>query len=66
MRHHQNQDHYLIRQSLRQSSLKNSKIESKKDVIIIDDSILDGINEAGLSDDVYIRSRLKITRVHQR
>ena len=37
--------------SSRQSSLKNSKIESKKDVIIIDDSI---------------RSRLKITRVQQR
>ena len=66
MRHHQNQDHYLIRQSLRQSFLKNSKIESKKDVIIIGDSMLDGINEAGLSDDVYISSRLKITRVHQR
>ena len=31
----------------------NSKIESKKDVIIIGDSMLKGINEEGLSDDRY-------------
>ena len=37
----------------RQSSLKNSKIESKIDVIIIVDSMLNGINEEGLSDDRY-------------
>ena len=34
----------------KQSSLKNSKIESKKDVIITGDSMLNGINEEGLSD----------------
>ena len=39
--------------SSRQSSLTNSKIESKKDVIIIGDSKLNGINEEGLSDDTY-------------
>ena len=33
-------------------SFKNSKIKSKKDVIIISDSMLNGINE-GLSDDRY-------------
>ena len=39
--------------SSRQSYLKNSKIESKKDVIIIGDSMLNGINEKGISDDRY-------------
>ena len=34
--------------SSRQSSLKNSKTESKKDVIIIGDSMLNGINEEGI------------------
>ena len=43
----------LSNTSSRQSSLKNSKIESKKDVIIIGDSMLNGINEEGLSDDRY-------------
>ena len=42
----------LSNASSRQSSFKNSKIESKKDVIIISDSMLNGINE-GLSDDRY-------------
>ena len=53
----------LSNTSSRQSSLKNSKIESNKDATIIRDSILNGINEEGLSDD---RLRLKITRVQQR
>ena len=43
----------LSNTSSRQSSLKNSKIESKKDVIIIGDSMLNGINEEGLSDDRF-------------
>ena len=42
----------LADMSSKQSSFKNSKIESKKDVIIISDSMLNGINE-GLSDDRY-------------
>ena len=39
--------------SSKQSSLRNSKIESKKDVIIIGDSMLNGIIEEGRSDDRY-------------
>ena len=38
----------LSNTSSRQSSLKNSKIENKKDVIIIGDSRLNGINEERL------------------
>ena len=48
----------------RQSSLKNSKIESKKDVKIIGNSMLNGINEEGLSDDRY-KVKVKITWVQQ-
>ena len=47
----------LSNTSSRQSSLKNSKTESKKDVIIIGDSMLNGINEEGLSDD---RHKVKV------
>ena len=36
-----------------QSSLENYKVESKKDVIIIGDSMLNGNNEEGLLDDRY-------------
>ena len=43
----------LSNTSSRQSSLKNSKTESKKDVIIIGDSMLNCINEEDLSDDRY-------------
>ena len=43
----------LSNASSRYSSLNNSKIESKKDVIIISDSMLNSINEKGLSDDRY-------------
>ena len=43
----------LSNTSPRQSSRKNSKIESKKDIIIIGDSMLNGINEEGLFDDRY-------------
>ena len=43
----------LSNTSSRQSSLKNSKTESKKDAIIIGDSMLNSINEEGLSDDRY-------------
>ena len=43
----------LSNTSSRQSSLKNSKIENKKDVIIIGDSRLNGINEERLSNDRY-------------
>ena len=42
----------LSNTSSRQSSLKNSKIESKKN-IIIGDSMLNSINDEGLSDDRY-------------
>ena len=43
----------LADMSSKQSSFKNSKIESKKDVIIIGDSMLNGINEESLSDDRF-------------
>ena len=42
----------LSNTSSRQSSLKNAKIESKKN-IIIGDSMLNSINDEGLSDDRY-------------
>ena len=43
----------LSNTSSSQSSVKNSKTESKKDVIIIGDSMLNGTNEEDLSDDRY-------------
>ena len=44
----------LYNTSSRQSSFKNYKIESKKDVIIIGHSILSGINEEVLFDYRYL------------
>ena len=43
----------LSNTSSRHASLKNSKIGSKKYIIIISDSLLKGIQEEGLSDDRY-------------
>ena len=43
----------LSNTSSRKSSFKNSKIESKKDDIIIGNSVLNCINEKGLSDERY-------------
>ena len=48
-----------------QSSLKNSKIESKKDVIFIDNSMLK-ISMKKVSPMIDIKSRLKVTQVQQR
>ena len=64
MRHHQNQNHYLIRyQSNR--LLRSPKIESKNNVIIISHSMLNDIDEESLYDNKY-KSTLKITQEQQR
>ena len=57
MRRHASESKSLSFTSSKQSFIKNSKIESKKDVIIIGSSMLNGINEEGLSND---RCKIKV------